>query len=94
MTIYFSFCEAKMTVDYVALVLSELKDQVIFPITGKFSSSELLAEAVTIYVFQFILGCFMAFFVPALDYVTFYAQRMLKRNKNIKKIDHPLDKGF
>lgn len=81
-----------MTVDYVALVLEEVRVRAVLPIFG-FIETKWITECIAIYLFQFVLGAFMAFLVPALDYVTFYAERMLKRNRNIKKIDHPLDEG-
>lgn len=82
-----------MTVDYIELILEEVRLQAVLPFLG-FVNTRWVTEFLAIYIFEFVMGAFMAFLVPALDYITFYAERMMKRNRNIKKIDHPLDEGL
>lgn len=77
-------------VDYMGIILSEVKNNALFPLGLKDTYwTSLLAMFLT----EAILGCVTAFAVPALDYVTFYAQLVMKRNNNIYKINQPVDEG-
>lgn len=79
-----------LDVDYMGIILDEVKKNALFPLGLKDTYwTSLFAMMLT----EGILGLVTGFAVPAIDYVTFYAQLIMKRNNNIYKINHPIDEG-
>jgi hypothetical protein len=74
----------------MGIILSEIKDRALFPAGLK---ETYWTNLFAMFLAESILGCVTAFAVPALDYVTFYAQLIMKRNNNIYKINQPVDEG-
>lgn len=79
-----------LDVDYLHIILSEVKKNALFPLGFK---DNYFTDVMSMFLTEFVLGCVTAFAVPALDYVTFYAQLIMKRNNNIYKINQPVDEG-
>lgn len=76
--------------DYMGIILSEVKKNVLFPLG---IPESYWAGVIAMFLTEAVLGCVSAFGVPALDYITFYAQLIMKRNNNIYKINQPVDEG-
>lgn len=74
----------------MGIILREIKTNLLFPMG---MTESFLTGCVAMFVAEAVLGLFTAFAIPALDYVTFYAQLIMKRNNNIYKINQPVDEG-
>ena len=79
-----------LDVDYMGIILSEVKNNALFPLGLK---DTYLTSLLAMFLTETTLGLITGFAVPALDYVTFYAQLIMKRNNNIYKINQPVDEG-
>jgi hypothetical protein len=79
-----------LDIDYIGIILSEVKKNALYPLGLQ---DTYFTGLVAMFLTEAILGCVTAFAVPALDYVTFYAQLIMKRNNNIYKINQPVDEG-
>ena len=79
-----------LDIDYLGIILDEVKKNALYPLGLK---DTYFTDVLSMFLTEFILGAVTAFAVPALDYVTFYAQLIMKRNNNIYKINQPVDEG-